>query len=491
MHSDSARVLRVALVLAVGLGGGCGEPSEAPTAGFLADLEQLESFAATTYANLEWAIREGGVDPVAVSAEARAALAEAVGDEEAVAALRAFVGAFGDGHFRLRSPVDAGDRGSGAKAEAPGPETPAEEACPALGYVTGEHSFRLDFGPELRLLTAAGDPLPAGWLERDDGARIGIVRIAAFGADRFGEHCLAVWESFRKRLEGRCADWDCVYPLELEIIERILDDVADRVAELEAAGIDALAIDITGNGGGSDWVDPTARLLTSKALVGNGRSVVRHPHWRGILEEMAAEVDRDLSRELDAEQRAVLSDVRRRLSHGIAQASEPCDLSEIWAAVPEELPCTLLVTDTLYTTGLLSSPPTVDVEGWEIGGGLFKGLEYRSREPAWTGPLAVLIDDDTASASELFATLLRDNDAALLIGQPTLGSGCGYTNGGIQTTLEHSGLVVWLPDCVRQRRDGGNERAGLEPDLAVDWQPGDSPQERGTRLRSKLEAWTL
>ena len=39
--------------------------------------------------------------------------------------------------------------------------------------------------------------------------------------------------------------------------------------------------------------------------------------------------------------------------------------------------------------------------------------------------VVVTIDRDTASASELFAALLRDNDAATLIGETTHGSGCG------------------------------------------------------------------
>ena len=107
----------------------------------------------------------------------------------------------------------------------------------------------------------------------------------------------------------------------------------------------------------------------------------------------------------------------------------------------------------------------------------------------WAGPLAVSTDEYTASASESFTALLRDNDAAVVIGRRTAGVGCGYSNGGTQTLLEHSGLEIWLPDRVRHRRDGSNQRDGIAPDLAVDRQPGDSALEKGEKLRQAFNAW--
>src|SRR5206468_11917450 len=38
-------------------------------------------------------------------------------------------------------------------------------------------------------------------------------------------------------------------------------------------------------------------------------------------------------------------------------------------------------------------------------------------------PLAVLVDGDTASAAEVLAGALKDNQRALLVGQPTYGKG--------------------------------------------------------------------
>jgi hypothetical protein len=50
-----------------------------------------------------------------------------------------------------------------------------------------------------------------------------------------------------------------------------------------------------------------------------------------------------------------------------------------------------------------------------------------------------------------------------------MGVGYGFTNGGNPVTLKHSGLIIWMPDCARLRRDGSNEFEGIKPDYLVDW----------------------
>jgi carboxyl-terminal processing protease len=50
---------------------------------------------------------------------------------------------------------------------------------------------------------------------------------------------------------------------------------------------------------------------------------------------------------------------------------------------------------------------------------------YQARGPAaWTLPVVVLIDGDTASAAEVLAGALKENKLARLVGQPTYGKGC-------------------------------------------------------------------
>lgn len=87
--------------------------------------------------------------------------------------------------------------------------------------------------------------------------------------------------------------------------------------------------------------------------------------------------------------------------------------------------------------------------------------------PRPTRPLFVLVDARTASASEYFAAVLQDNDAARIIGTRTMGAGCGYVDGGGEFVLPRTNLRVDVPNCVRLRKDGTNERAGIRPDVEL------------------------
>jgi C-terminal processing protease CtpA/Prc len=95
--------------------------------------------------------------------------------------------------------------------------------------------------------------------------------------------------------------------------------------------------------------------------------------------------------------------------------------------------------------------------------------EQRGYARPYRGRLYIMTDARTASASEQFAALLIDNGVARTIGEKTMGVGCGFTNGGNPTTLKHSGLVIWMPDCARLRADGSNEFEGVAPDYPVAW----------------------
>lgn len=81
--------------------------------------------------------------------------------------------------------------------------------------------------------------------------------------------------------------------------------------------------------------------------------------------------------------------------------------------------------------------------------------------------LFVLVDAGTASASEYFAAILQDNDAARIIGTRTMGADCGYLDGGGEFVLSRTKLRIRVPNCVRIRKDGSNERAGIRPDMEL------------------------
>jgi len=117
---------------------------------------------------------------------------------------------------------------------------------------------------------------------------------------------------------------------------------------------------------------------------------------------------------------------------------------------------------------------------------LFHPLRYTYSEKADRLPLYVLVDRHTWSAAEYFAALLQDNRAAMVVGELTGGAGCGYTNGGIPTVLPNSGAKVRMPDCVRLRKDGSDEVAGVTPDVLVPWANWESPFTKADKLLRQI-----
>lgn len=84
-------------------------------------------------------------------------------------------------------------------------------------------------------------------------------------------------------------------------------------------------------------------------------------------------------------------------------------------------------------------------------------------KPAWTGPLVVLINRNSASASEIVSGAIQDTKRAKIIGEQSFGKGVGQyvrplSNGGelILVTFE------WLTPLKR-----GIQKKGITPDLVV------------------------
>ena len=113
-------------------------------------------------------------------------------------------------------------------------------------------------------------------------------------------------------------------------------------------------------------------------------------------------------------------------------------------------------------------------------------MKFNYPEGVWRGPLIVLVDGGTGSAAEQFAAVLQDNKVAIVMGSPTVGAGCGHTDGGTPTTLKNSGGVLELPDCARFRADGSNEVTGVQPDVLVGLRSGDGRHRQGIRVSEKL-----
>jgi C-terminal processing protease CtpA/Prc len=105
----------------------------------------------------------------------------------------------------------------------------------------------------------------------------------------------------------------------------------------------------------------------------------------------------------------------------------------------------------------------------------------------WRGRLIVVVDGGSASAAENFAAELQDNHAAVIVGAPTMGAGCGHTDEHAPITLTHTGATLELPDCVRIRSNGLNLSFGVQPDVLVGLRTSDPPKRRAALLDQKLD----
>ncbi|HYD38014.1 MAG TPA: S41 family peptidase [Allosphingosinicella sp.] len=357
-----------------------------------ADFERLKSDMAQGYANLEWIAEHRRIDLAALSRQTAGELDGAHSRVRAFFALQRFLDRFGDPHLQLAPPD--GESGPRAAAAGAGPPTdPAVADCGAAGYEEGEHGFGLSVERLPGWRPLAGGNFPTGL-----AGATGFLRIAQFGENQYLSACTA---RFRPGI-GRRA-------LQLEVRAALQEELRSRLAQLRRAGAKGLLVDLSGNGGGSEWVSEAVPLFTARRL-------------------------------------------ERQAPRRIGPA---CDRRGLWEG--KRPTCSVFA----------AAEPPMRIAG----------------EGDWPGPLLVLIDGGTASASEDFVAWMKDNEAARLIGARTYGAGCGYVDGGTRTRLRVLPRDVRMPNCARFLRDGANEIEGIAPDVAL---PMDDPEKTAAALAGLL-----
>ncbi|HEX6104841.1 MAG TPA: S41 family peptidase, partial [Gemmatimonadales bacterium] len=435
----------------------------------------------------------GVVDPVALHRRTDSLLRGAGSARSAARALREFAAAFHDGHFQVRRPPPAlvrrlGDWWLGRGQEPPALELDAGGICSALGYERKEDDGLLLQLPQAHRLTEDGAPFPAATLPLADGRTAGVLRIASFSTHRYRGICESVWPRVRDSLpQAEACGEECEDAVWWAVSNELLAEERRALAALERAGASLLVVDLTGNGGGTDWADPAARQLSPKPLRGQPSGFIRHRHYVPRLADAVRDLDSALALpEITDTQRTLLTGARARADSAHRLALEPCDRTAIWTLGPRAVSCRQLQAGLLHVTGWLDYLPRGEARGMPAGTAIFWPAEFDYVEGAWSGPVLLAVDERTASAAEQFVVLLRDNEAAVVVGSRTAGAGCGYTDGGLPVRLEHSGLEVRIPDCARYRRNGDNEVAGVVPDHAAGWDDAGADQARSSTLRDLL-----
>jgi hypothetical protein len=450
---------------------------------WLEDFAQLKREMSAQYANLEWAIENRGLDLKQLAEQTESRLLQARSEVEAKKIIESFLDGFGDGHLSVQwaqSKVNNSSPAENTQLVSPVP------LCERLDYKSHNQLPRIAFtmlNNFREIKTEDSKYFSIGILRVAADKDIGVIKIVIFSEHAFPELCEQATAQMNLTKDSPC-DEECEDRLERKAANLLTVALARQIEVLKRNKISVLLVDITGNGGGTNWTEPAARIFSAKSLSSPRQQFIRHEHWTKQLKKRLETIEAD-SRHCTPPNQELLLQGADILRKAILESQKSCDRSGVWE---NRKPACSLVANTppLYPQSVLPFAKPDSLPDKPSSRFLFYPSRYAYREGVYSGQLMVLADQGTWSAAEYFAAMLRDNNAATIIGAPTGGAGCGYTNGGIQTFLKNSRARIKIPDCLRLRADGTNEVAGITPDVLIPWRPNDSRYQRVKRVSDAL-----
>ncbi|MFZ6770189.1 S41 family peptidase [Undibacterium sp. Di26W] len=460
-----------------------------------ADYAFLKQQLQTQYANLAWfASPQGKINLPQLDAYTRKALALAENDEQAKAVLRNFIDAFHDGHLRLIArPNTALTPPGTTESEPPAvaiENMDMENACAAIGVGSSSRvPFSLPFEslPGFTLLSdGVTQAFRAGIIRTEQGNKLGIVRIPRFREAEYPGLCTQAWETLTSAKHGINAK-----QLRNAMADAWFEVLAAHLLRIKAAGAQALLIDVGGNGGGNDFGDWSARLLTARAVHSAPLWMAAGPIAQAYLEEELQSMRKayDDPNFANTTQRSMMQAAIAMFEQArAAMSARSCDLSWVWQ---EQRPWHAGGCSNLAQVGFASGPyaylPVSPDAETSYASRMYWAANVDKYRGSWTGPVYVLTDRGVGSAAEAFVAILKDNAVVKTLGTITGGSGCGNMQAIRAIVLPHSKLSFQAPDCVRLRADGSDEVMGITPDLPVDVVTGESERARAARVIKTVE----
>lgn len=412
---------------------------------WIEDFDYIEKSMSEAYPNFD-AYEAKKLSLLDLDKITREKLTNSNSDAESLQILENFIKQFGDGHLRLKkvqhSTVAKDDSVKSINGSMPG-----LEVCKKLmdaGYKNFNFQFPMPMHLGFTKPIIYGDVFQTSILSIGQ-QKIGFLRISSFGQGNYPDLCADEWHKFQK--PGQSCDKECqenfIY---IVLAKRLLKELEGAVESLNVANVSSLVVDLSGNGGGTDWVSAAIRMLTNKPIKCGQFGFIKHPHWVKIFNEQKEEILTVLQKTSDTKIKNKLNQKISTIESDLQEARKSCDRSSIWTEKVKPK-CSLVVKK------IVSDCKPSD--------------EYQFREGLFRKRLFILVDQGTASAAEDMASRLKESRAATILGSNTLGSGCGYVNDPIPFILPNSGMKLVMPNCVRYSRKGVNEVLGVEPDVQL------------------------
>jgi hypothetical protein len=221
---------------------------------WLEDLEQTREALSTKYANLEWVVIEREVDLESLFTDAKAQLQSAKSETDARAIFDRLARRLGDGHVRFRWSVD------------PVTNAVPNANCAALGYdsqIRGRDvaAFMPGYAP---IVDPPATEFPAGTIQVP-GHRVGVLKVGIFTPQGMPELCAEALVALNFSPDTPCDD-ACKDLVDTWVSDRMTRDLAAQLRAIKNAKADVLLVDVANNGGGTEWAEAVARMVTGMRL---------------------------------------------------------------------------------------------------------------------------------------------------------------------------------------------------------------------------------
>jgi hypothetical protein len=115
---------------------------------------------------------------------------------------------------------------------------------------------------------------------------VGVLRISIFVPHGAPQLCRSALAELKIRPDQDC-DERCADAILTRTYDKLTHSLQDQLRALQAAGAKQLLVDITSNGGGSEWVEAAARIVSPRPLSSERAGFVRGEHWSKYWRELA------------------------------------------------------------------------------------------------------------------------------------------------------------------------------------------------------------